>query len=100
MVLEQSASVNFAASYKEWNYGTFAEGATYSRLGGHHVGHRPVFYTLSILPNKTANIIKLECGPMPNVMAVLPNIGVVAPSVQRRKVWLMPTSPLYQSAVE
>jgi len=27
--------------YKEWNYGTFAEGATYIRLGGHHVGHRP-----------------------------------------------------------
>jgi len=33
----------FAASYKEWNYGTFAEGATYIRLGGHHVGHRPTF---------------------------------------------------------
>jgi len=28
---------NFAAWYKEWNYGTFAEGATYIRLGGHHV---------------------------------------------------------------
>jgi len=27
---------------------------------------------------------------MPNVMAALPNI--VAPSVQRRKVWLMPTT--------
>jgi len=34
---------NFAAWYKEWNYGTFAEGATYIRLGGHHVGHRPTF---------------------------------------------------------
>jgi len=34
---------NFAASYKEWNYGTFADGATYVRLGGHHVGHRPTF---------------------------------------------------------
>jgi len=34
---------NFAAWYKEWNYGTFAEGATYVRLGGHHVGHRPTF---------------------------------------------------------
>ena len=32
---------NFAAWYKKWNYGTFAEGATYIRLGGHHVGHRP-----------------------------------------------------------
>jgi len=32
---------NFAAWYKEWNYGTFAEGATYIRPGGHQVGHRP-----------------------------------------------------------
>ena len=34
---------NFAAWYKEWNYGTLAEGATYIWLGGHHVGHRPTF---------------------------------------------------------
>jgi len=34
---------NFAAWYKEWNYGTFAQGAAYIRLGGHHVGHRPTF---------------------------------------------------------
>jgi len=27
---------SFAAWYKEWNYRTFAEGATYIRLGGHH----------------------------------------------------------------
>jgi len=33
---------------------------------------------------------KLECGPMPNVMAALPNIG--GASVQRRKVWLTPTT--------
>jgi len=32
---------NFAASYKEWNFGTFAEGATYIRQGGHNVGYRP-----------------------------------------------------------
>jgi len=32
-----------AAWYKEWNYETFAEGATYIRQGGHHVGHRPTF---------------------------------------------------------
>ena len=31
----------FVAWYKEWNYGTFAEGAIYIRPGGHHVGHRP-----------------------------------------------------------
>jgi len=34
---------NFAAWYKKWNYGTFAEGTTYILLGGHHVGHRPTF---------------------------------------------------------
>jgi len=34
---------NFAASYKEWNYQTFADGATYIWQGGHHVGHRPTF---------------------------------------------------------
>jgi len=33
---------------------------------------------------------ELECGPMPNVMAALPNIG--SASVQRRKVWLTPTT--------
>jgi len=34
---------NFAAWYKEWNYGTFTESATYIRLGGHHVGHLSMF---------------------------------------------------------
>jgi len=34
---------NFASWYKEWNYETFADGTTYIRLGGHHVGHRPTF---------------------------------------------------------
>jgi len=28
---------NFAAWYKEWNYGTF------TGLGGDHVGHQPTF---------------------------------------------------------
>ena len=27
------------------------------------------------LRNDTRNIVTLECGPMPNVMAALPNIG-------------------------
>jgi len=31
---------NFVAWYKEWNYGTYADGITYIDLGGHHVGHR------------------------------------------------------------
>ena len=34
---------NFAAWYTEQNYGTFADGATRIRLGGHHVGHAPTF---------------------------------------------------------
>ena len=34
---------NFEASYKEWNYGTFAEGSTSIRQGGHDAGHRPTF---------------------------------------------------------
>jgi len=29
---------NFAESYKEWNYRTFAEGSTHIRQSGHHVG--------------------------------------------------------------
>ena len=33
---------------------------------------------------------ELECGPMPNVMAALPSIG--GASVQRRKVWLTPST--------
>ena len=37
----------FVASYKEWNYGTFAEGTTCIRLGGHHVWHRPTFLVIS-----------------------------------------------------
>ena len=30
-------------AYNEWNYGTFGDGATYIRQGGHHVGNRPTF---------------------------------------------------------
>jgi len=37
----------FAAWYKEWNYGTFAEGAIYIRPGGHHVGHRPTLIVVA-----------------------------------------------------
>jgi len=39
-----SRQPNFGAWYKEWNYRTFAEAATYIWLGSHHVGHRPTFY--------------------------------------------------------
>ena len=34
---------NFAAWYKESNYGTLADGDAYFRLGGHQVGNRPTF---------------------------------------------------------
>jgi len=37
---------NFAAWYKEWNYGTLAEDATCIRLGGHHVWHQPTAHIL------------------------------------------------------
>jgi len=33
------------------------------------IGHSEPFYKQSL------KILKLECGPMPNVMAALPNIG-------------------------
>jgi len=45
---------------------------------------------LSSRMQRTKYITKLECGPMPNVMAALPNIA--GPSVQRCKVWLTPTT--------
>ena len=35
-----------AAWYMEWNYGTFAEGATFIWLGGHDIGYRPTFWLL------------------------------------------------------
>ena len=41
--LSSGRQPNLVAWYREWNYGTFAEGATYIRLGDHHVGHRPTF---------------------------------------------------------
>jgi len=41
--LSSGRQPNFAAWYKEWNYKTFAESATYIWLGGHHVAHRPTF---------------------------------------------------------
>jgi len=39
---------NFVAWYKEWNHRTFAEGVAYIRQGGHHVGHRPTFYSAAV----------------------------------------------------
>ena len=48
---------NFVAWYKEWNYGTFTEGATYIRLGGDHVWIGP--HSSIILHCIT--IYRLEC---------------------------------------
>jgi len=45
----------------------------------------------------TANKIKLECGPMSNVMAALPNIGGALCSTPH---WLMPTTTVPCSNVE
>jgi len=43
MALQQQASAKLYGWYKYWNYVTFADGATYIPLGGHHFGHRPTF---------------------------------------------------------
>ena len=43
-----------------------------------------LFASDDVIPRKHN---QLECGPMPNMMVALPNIRV-----QRRKVWLMPTT--------
>ena len=40
--LQQRASAKLCGKV-QWNYGTSAHGATYIRLGGHHVGHWPTF---------------------------------------------------------
>jgi len=48
----------------------------------------PVKHWLSyIYYEKNRTRSTLECGPMSNVRAALPNIGA-----ERRKVWLMPTA--------
>ena len=45
---------SFATWYREWNYGSFTEGGTYIRLGGHHIGHWPTFLLIFVfsVPNK------------------------------------------------
>jgi len=48
----------------------------------HHIGrHRPTY----------KNRLKLECGPIPNVMAALPNIGGALP-LFNAAVWLTPNT--------
>jgi len=58
--LQQRRQPNFAAWYKEWNYRTFAEGATYIRHGAHHVWPRPTsscyIYCVLFLVNKASQI--------------------------------------------
>ena len=43
MALEQWASAKLCGVVRGMELGTLAEGATYIRQGGHHVGHRPTF---------------------------------------------------------
>ena len=50
--------------------------------------NRPMDVKKSVGGNKKK---KLECGPMPNAMVALPNVGNCA-SVQRRTVWPTPTT--------
>jgi len=40
---QQRASAKLSGVVQWMECGTFAESATYIRLGGHHVGHRPAF---------------------------------------------------------
>ena len=54
--------------------------------------------TTEFTPTKKKKL-KLECGPMPNVMAAQPNIGdarcessVISFLLPRRKVWLTPAA--------
>jgi len=55
-----------------------------------HHAHK-TYITLWFVAHFTRSNMKLECGPMTNVMVALPNIGGVLSSIQRRKVWLTPT---------
>jgi len=55
-----------------------------------------IFYTTK--NGRLETNIKLECGPMPNVIAARPNIGgavcessIIPLLLPRRKVWLAPT---------
>jgi len=50
---------NFAAWYKEWNYGTFAEGATYIRLHERPShGHRPTFVFKTFFVHRFFDVAK------------------------------------------
>ena len=52
----------------------------------------PVVFLVVVVVNRTISctqqLSELECGPMPNVMVALPNIG----GALYRKVWLTPTT--------
>ena len=41
--LEQRVSAKLCGVVQGMDYGTFAESATYTRQGGHHIRHRPTF---------------------------------------------------------
>jgi len=46
----------------------------------------------TIIASEVQVQIQLECGPMPNVMAALPNIGGALCSTVRLRVWQMPNT--------
>jgi len=78
-LLHGSQVVSVSQTLRRWT-----EGATYVWQGGHHVGHWPTLwyrYTkhtpCNLAPKTLASQsqYQLECGPMPNVMAALSNIG-------------------------
>ena len=52
---------NFVAWYKEWHYGTFADGTTCIRLGGHHVGHQLTFPFDFMLRYRPRVTVYLHC---------------------------------------
>jgi len=64
-----------AAWCKEWNYRTFAEGASYIRQGGHHIGHRPTFYSLFLI-SLQLRLNCLEVSIMIQYACRLPDAGV------------------------
>jgi len=52
---------NFAAWYKDWNYGTFAAQRHLYLESGHHAGHRPTFCCQATLPSNRHHWSNGDC---------------------------------------
>ena len=61
--------VKLQLTNKEWNYGTFADDATYIRQGGHHVGHQPTF-SLYIMPTLRLQVILFVSPSVCHILAL------------------------------